>query len=110
MTRIGVQRLSLIRRMCACVTLCHSLCTAARSPVVFLGNGLIPLIRLDIYDHMLSMILISGPFAGHRRTSIAPLAKNPSRMLEDYSICQCMVINVWLIMRAKDVISIFLCS
>ena len=30
--------------------------------------------------------------------------------LEDYSICQCMIINVWLIMKPEDVISIFLCS
>ena len=68
MARIGVQRWSLNHRMRACVTLGHSLCTAARSPVVFLGNGFIPLIRLDIYDRMLSIILKSGPFAGHRRT------------------------------------------
>ena len=81
MTRIGVQRWSLNRRMRACVTLCHSLCTAARSSAVFLGNGFIPLMRLDIYDHMLSIILISGPFAGHRRTSIAALARNPSLIL-----------------------------
>ena len=52
MARIGVQRWSLNRRMRACVTLCHSLCTAARSPVVFLGNGFISLMRLDIYDHI----------------------------------------------------------
>ena len=68
MARIGVQRWSLNRRMRACVTLYHSLCTAARSPGVFLGNGFIPLMRLDIYDHMLSIILISGPFTGLRRT------------------------------------------
>ena len=55
-----------------------SLCTAARCSVVFLGNGFIPLMRLDIYDHMLSIILI---FAGHRRTSIAALARNPSLIL-----------------------------
>ena len=67
MARIGEQRWSLNHRMRACVTLWHSLCTAARSPVVFLGNGFIPLMRLDIYDHMLSIILISGPFAGDRR-------------------------------------------
>ena len=81
MARIGVQRWSLIRRMRACVALCHSLGTAARSPVVFLGNEFIPLMRLDIYDHMLSIILISGPFVGHRRTSIAALARNPSLIL-----------------------------
>ena len=81
MARIGVQRWSLNRRMLACVTLCHSLCTAARSSAVFLGNGFIPLMRLDIHDHMLSMILISGPFAGHRRTSMAALARNPSLIL-----------------------------
>ena len=81
MARIGVQRWSLNRRMRACVTLCHSLCTAARSPAVFLGNGFIPLMRLDIYDHIISIILISGPFAGHRRTSIAALARNPLLIL-----------------------------
>ena len=81
MARIGVQRWSLNRRMRACVTLCHSLCTAARSLVVFLGNGFIPLMRLDIYDHMLSIILISGPFAGHRGTYITALAKKPSLIL-----------------------------
>ena len=81
MERIGGQRWSLNIRMRACVTLCNSLCAAARSPAVFLGNGSIPLMRLDIYDHMLSMILISGPFAGHRRTSIATLARNPSLIL-----------------------------
>ena len=61
--------------------LCHSLGTAARSPAVFLGNGFIPLMRLDIYDHMLSIILLPGPFVGHRRTSIAALARNPSLIL-----------------------------
>ena len=81
MARIGVRRWSLNRRMRACVTLCHLLCTAAQSPVVFLGNGFIPLMRLDIHDHMISIILISGPFAGHRRTSIAALARNPSLIL-----------------------------
>ena len=30
--------------------------------------------------------------------------------LEDNYICQCMIINVWLIMRLEDVISILLCS
>ena len=110
MARIGVQRWSLNCRMCACVTLCHSLCTVARSLVVFLGNGFISLMRVDIYDHMLSIILISGPSVGLRRSSIVALARNPSLMLEDYSICQCMMINVWLIMRPGDVISIFLCS
>ena len=49
--------------------------------MVFLGNGFIPLMRLDIDDHMISMILISGAFAGHRRTPIAALAKNPSLIL-----------------------------
>ena len=78
MARIGVQRGSLNHRMRACVTLCHSLCAAAQSPAIFRGNLFIPLMRLDIYDHMLSIILISGPFAGHRRTSIAALARNPS--------------------------------
>ena len=68
MALIGVQRWSLNRRMRACVTIRYSLCTAARSTVVFLGNGFISLMRLDIYDHMLSIILISGPFAGHRKT------------------------------------------
>ena len=81
MARIGVQRWSLNHWMRACVTLCHSLCAAARSPVVFLGNGFIPLMHLDIYDHMLSIILISGPSAGHRRTSIDALARNPSLIL-----------------------------
>ena len=81
MAQIGVQRWSLNHRIRAYVTLCHSLCAAARSPVVFLDNGFIPLMRLDIYDHTFSIILISGPFAGHRRTSIAVLARNPSLML-----------------------------
>ena len=54
MAGIGVQRWSINRRMRACVTLCHSLGTAARSPVVFLNNGFIPLMRL--YGHMLSII------------------------------------------------------
>ena len=81
MARIGVQRWSLNRPMRACVALCHSLCTAAQSSAVFLGNGFIPSMHLDIYDHMLSMIFISGPFAGHRRTSIAALARNPSHFL-----------------------------
>ena len=63
------------------VTLCHSSGTAARSPAVFLGNGFIPLMRLDIYDHMLSIILLSGPFVDPRRTSIAALARNPSLIL-----------------------------
>ena len=81
MAQIGVQRCSLNHRMRACVTLCHSLCTAARSPAVFLGNGFIPLMRLDIYDHMLLIISISGPFAGHRRTSITALARKPSLIL-----------------------------
>ena len=47
-------------RMCACVTLCHSLPTAARSSMSFLGNRFIQLRRLDIYNHMFSIILISG--------------------------------------------------
>ena len=81
MARIGVQRWSLNRRMRACVTLCHSLCTATRSPAIFLGNGVIPLMRLDIYDHMISIKLISGPFAGHMGTIIAALARNPSLIL-----------------------------
>ena len=59
MARIGVQRWSLNRRMRACVTLCHSLGTAAQSPAVLLGNGFIPLMRPDIYDHMLSIFLYS---------------------------------------------------
>ena len=86
-----------------------SLCTPARGSVVFLGNGFIPLMRLDIYDHMLSIMLI---FAEHRRTSITALARNPSLILawRQLSLCQCMIINVWLIMRPEDVISIFLCS
>ena len=79
--RIGVQRWSLNSRMRACVTLCHSLGTAARSPVVFLGNGFIPLMRLDIYDHMFSITLLPGPFVGHSRTSIAALARNLSLIL-----------------------------
>ena len=81
MARIGVQRWSLNRRMRACVTLCHSLCTCttARSPVVFLGNGFIPLMRLDIYDHMLSITLISGALCWpqediNRRIGKKPLA------------------------------------
>ena len=73
MALIGVQRWSLNHRMRVCVT--------PWSSAVFLGNGFIPLMRLDIYDHMLSMILISGAFAGHRRTSIAALARNPSLIL-----------------------------
>ena len=64
MARIGVQRCSLNRRKRACATLCHSFCAGARSPGVFPGNGFISLMRLDIYDHMISIILISGPFAG----------------------------------------------
>ena len=63
-------------RMRACVTLCHSLCTAARSSAAVLGNGSLALMRLDICDHIFSMILISGLFAGHKRTSIAALARN----------------------------------
>ena len=81
MARIGVQRWSLIRRMRTCVALWHSLGTVARSPAVFLGNEFIPLMRLGIYDHMLSIILLSGHFVGHRRTSIAALARNPSLIL-----------------------------
>ena len=57
-------------RMRASVMLCHSLPTAARSSVSFLGNGFIQLRHLDIYNHMFSMILIPGLFGGHRRTSI----------------------------------------
>ena len=81
MAQIGVQRWSLNRLMRAFVTLCHSLDTAARSPSVFLGNGFIPLMRLDIYHQMLSIILLSRPFDGHKRTSIAALARNPSVIL-----------------------------
>ena len=90
MARISVQRWSLNRRMRACVTLCHSLGTAARSQAVFLGNGFISLICLDIYDHMLSIILISRPFVGHRRTSIAALARNPSLILAWRQLCMPM--------------------
>ena len=81
MARIGVQRWSLNRRKRACATICHSLCTAARNPAVFPGNGFISLMRLDIYDHMISIILISGPFAGHKRTSITALARKPLLIL-----------------------------
>ena len=51
--------------------------------------------RLDIYDHMLPIILLSGPFVD-RRTSIATLARNSSFILAwsqlylpmyDLSIC-----------------------
>ena len=104
-------------RMCACVTLCHSLPTAARSSVSFLGNRFIQLRRLDIYNHMFSIILISGLVGGHRRTSIAVLARNSWVILavcmtwspilhEDTSICQCMIVNVWFNMRPEDVINI----
>ena len=91
------------RRMRACVTLCHSLCTAARSSVVFRGNGFIPLMRLDIYDHMFSMISISGPFVGHKRTSIAALARNPSLILAAWGeapscIKTTLSANTWLSM------------
>ena len=92
MARIGVQRWSLNRRMRASVTFCHSLCTAARSPAVFLGNGFIPLMRLDIYDHMLSIILISGPFAGHGGHKSAHWQETHRlSWLGDNSICQCMM-------------------
>ena len=96
MARISVPRWSLNRWMRACVTLCHSLGTAARSSAVFLGNGFIPLMRLYIYDHMLSIILLSGPFVGHSRTSIAALARNPSLILAWSQLylpkydCQCV--------------------
>ena len=83
-------------RMRVCVTLCHSLCTAAWSLAVFLGNGFIPLMRLDIYDHMFSIILISVPFAGHRRTSIAVLARNPSLILAWRQLYRSA--NAWLSM------------
>ena len=104
MARIGVQRWSLNRRMRASVTLCHSLCTAARSPVVFLGNGFIPLIRPYALNNI-DPLLASG---GHK----SPHWQETPRLswLEDNYICQCMIINVWLIMRPEDVISIFLCS
>ena len=81
MARIGVQRWSLNRRQRACATLCYSLCTTARSPVVFPGNKFISLMRLDIYDHMISIILIFRPFAGHKRTSITALARKLSLIL-----------------------------
>ena len=68
-------------RMRASVTVCHSLPTAARSSVSFLGNGFIQLRHLDIYN---SMILIPGFFAGHRRTSIAALARNSWLTLAAY--------------------------
>ena len=45
------------------------------SSVAFLGNGFIPVIRLDITDHTSLMILISRLFAVHRRTSIAALLR-----------------------------------
>ena len=94
-----------------CVTLCHSLCTAPRSPAVFLGNEFIPLMRLDIYDHMLSIILISGHLlatGGHKSPHWQETPR--SSWLEGNYICQCMIINMWLLMRPEDVISIFLWS
>ena len=91
------------RRMRACVTFCHSLCIAAWSSVVFWGNGFIPLMPLDINDHMLSIISISGPFVGHKRTSIAALARNPSNTLAAWGEApSCMKTtlsaNTWLSM------------
>ena len=48
---------------------CARLCTW--SSAAFLGNGFTPFIFLNITDHTLLMILISGFFAGITRTSIA---------------------------------------
>ena len=111
MAQISVQCCSLNYRMRACVTLSHSLCTAARSPEVFMGNGFIPLMRLDIYNRMLSIILLPGPLLATGGHQSPHWQENPRlSWLEDYCICQCMMINVWLIMRPEDVISIFLCS
>ena len=98
------------RRMRPCVTLCHSLCIAARSPVVFLGNGFIPLMRLDYTTICSQYYWYPGPLlatGGHK----SPNWQETPRLswFEDNYICQCMVINVWLIMRPEDVISIFRC-
>ena len=49
------------RRMHACVTLFHSLCTAARSSAVCLDNGFIPLVRLDIHDQCSQWYWYPGP-------------------------------------------------
>ena len=65
-------------RLCDALSFIVHCCT---KPSGISSNGFIPLMRLDIYDHMISIILISGPFAGHRKASIAALARNPSLIL-----------------------------
>ena len=62
-------------RMVARGILCHASWTAIRSSRAFWGMGSIILIRRDIIDQMFSIMLRSGLFAGHRRTSIAAFVK-----------------------------------
>ena len=54
-------------RVLACVMLCHSSCTAARSLGTIYGNGFIQIMFLGIIDQRFAMILISGFLADNRR-------------------------------------------
>ena len=54
-------------RMLARVMFCHSSCTASQTPATMLGNGFIPIMFLDIIDHLFAMIQISGFLADNRR-------------------------------------------
>ena len=63
------------RLIAACGIRCHSRCTAARSSAAFFGNGLVLFMCLDISDHIVSIILISGLFAGQRIAPIRVLAR-----------------------------------
>ena len=80
---------------------------AARSVAAFLGNGFIPLILHDITDHTFLMVLISGLFASHKRTSVEknflayPWCMRCYRFLhKSISVWQRMVINVWFYTRS----------
>ena len=63
------------RRMRACDSRCHAICTAARSSATVLGIGSIPLMKRDMLDQMFSIMLMSGLLAGHSRTSMAAAVK-----------------------------------
>ena len=63
------------RRIRACDSRCHAICTAARSSATVLGIGFIPLMKRDMLDQMFSIMLMSGLLAGHSRTSMAAAVK-----------------------------------
>ena len=77
------------RRMRACDSRCHAICTAARSSATVLGIGSIPLMKRDMLDQMFSIMLMSGLLAGHSRTSMAAAVKK-SVLIRAVCVCVCV--------------------